>query len=157
MRLFKEGAKSINRRLPQSIPIPVSATLVTAEMPAQVVQEFAARLNMITNVDVNVCVVTNSFFGGDIHIAGLLTAQDILAALAQFGECRDTVYIPRICLRDDDLFLDDVTLNEARATSGLDLRAVGNTPQHLVEMLGLIRCRRAPAARTGWMIEETAS
>jgi putative radical SAM enzyme (TIGR03279 family) len=157
MRLFKEGARSVSRRLPDFIPLPVSATLVTAEMPAQVVQEFAARLNRIRNVDVNVCVVANSFFGGDIHIAGLLTAQDILARLEQFEGCRETVYIPRICLRDDDLFLDDVTLEEARAISGLDLRAVGNTPQHLAEALGLIRPRHELPQHSGWMIEETAS
>jgi NifB/MoaA-like Fe-S oxidoreductase len=157
MRLFKEGARSVNRRLPDIIPIPVSATLVTAEMPAEVVQDFADRLNKIRNVDVNVCVVSNNFFGGDIHIAGLLTAQDILASLKQFDQCRDTVYIPRICLRDDDLFLDDVTLDEARETSGLDLRSVGNTPEALAEAMGLISMRRAQPQLAHLMIEETAS
>jgi len=157
MRLFKEGARSVSRRLPESIPVPLSATLVTAEMPAQVVKEFAARLNRIRNVEINVCVVPNNFFGGNIHIAGLLTAQDILAALQRFEDCRETVYIPRICLRDGSLFLDDVTLDEARDMSELDLRAVGNTPQDLAEALGLITQRRAQPARSGWVIEEIAS
>ena len=49
--------------------------------PPQYVQAFADRLNRIEGVNINVCVVKNDFFGGDIHIAGLLTAQDIMAHL----------------------------------------------------------------------------
>ncbi len=159
MRLLpKRAQKSVSRRLPDFVPIPVSATLVTfAEMPAKVIEEFAARLNQIRNVDINVCVVANNFFGGDIHIAGLLTSQDILTHLEQFEGCRETVYVPRICLRDDTLFLDDVTLDEARAVSGLDLRNFGNTPQDLAVALGLIAPRRAQPQVPHWMIEETAS
>ena len=37
------------------------------------------RLNRIADVELNVCVVKNDFFGGGINIAGLLTAQDIMA------------------------------------------------------------------------------
>lgn len=157
MRLFKDGATSVARRLPQSVLVPVSATLVTAEMPARAIQDYADRLNRIQNVDINVCVVRNEFFGGDIHIAGLLTAQDIMAQLKQFTKCHDTVYIPRICLRDDDLFLDDVSLDEARALSGVDFRPVGNTPRHLAEALGLSGPHRTQNTRSGWMMEETLS
>jgi len=156
VRLFKENARSTIRRLPETSIVPIRATLVTAEMPSGIVQEFADRLNKIQNVDVNVCVVHNDFFGGDIHIAGLLTAQDILSSLERFEDCRDTVYIPRICLRDDDVFLDDVTLEEARTASGKNICAVGNTPAHLAEAMGLIGSSRATRrdSRNQWMMEE---
>ena len=153
VRLFLEDAKKAARKLPASVLVPVEATLVTAEMPAATVQAFADRLNAIENVHVNVCVVKNDFFGGDIHIAGLLTAQDILAHLRAFPNCHSTVYLPDICLRDGTLFLDDVTLDEARQESGLDLRGVGNTPRALCEALGLLRPRPAAPARAGWMME----
>lgn len=155
VRLFLEGAKQVARRLPDRVPVPVSATLVTAEMPAPVIQEFAGRLNRIEGVDINVCVVKNDFFGGDIHIAGLLTATDILAQLRAFPGCRQTVYLPKICLRDETLFLDDATLEDARRESGLDLRAVGNTPRDLAAALGLIPLATAPRPITaGWVMEE---
>ena len=155
VRLFLEGAKQVSRRLPDRVPLPISATLITAEMPAPVIQEFAGRLNRIEGVDLNVCVVKNDFFGGDIHIAGLLTATDILAQLRAFPDCRQTVYLPKICLRDETLFLDDVTLEDARRESGLDLRAVGNTPRDLAEALGLIAPATAPRPITaGWLMEE---
>ncbi len=155
IRLFLENAKQLERRLPASIPVPVEATLVTAEMPAAVVREFAARLNRIEGVNVNVCVVNNDFFGGDIHIAGLLTAQDILAQVQAFSERHATIYLPAICLRDGTLFLDDVTLEEARLQSGLDLRVVGNTPRDLAEALGLIRPAAVRTTASGWIMEES--
>lgn len=155
IRLFLENLKQVARRLPARAPVPVSATLVTAEMPAPQVREMAARFNQVEGVDINVCVVKNDFFGGDIHIAGLLTYQDIATQLRAFSACRKTIYLPKICLRDETLFLDDVTLEQARANTGLDLRAVGNTPRDLAAALGLIR----PAGRnsvpdTRWLMEE---
>jgi putative radical SAM enzyme (TIGR03279 family) len=157
IRLFLESMKQIAPLLPARIPIPIKATLVTAQMPAAYVQSLADRLNRIEGVDLNVCVVKNDFFGGDIHIAGLLTAQDILTHLKAFPACHQTIYIPKICLRDDTLFLDDVTLEEACITSGLDLRAVGNTPRELAQTLGLIRSTRdARSGASRWMMEESA-
>jgi hypothetical protein len=101
--------------------------------------------------------VHNRFFGGDIHIAGLLTATDILEQIAAFPQRQSIVYIPRICLRDGALFLDDITLTEARALSGLDLRAVGNSPRDLAVALGLLqsaRPQRASGLRSHWIMEE---
>ena len=155
VRLFLEDAKAVSRRRRRAWA-PVSATLVTAEMPALTVQRFADRLNRIDGVDVNVCVVKNDFFGGDIHIAGLLTAQDILAHLDRFPDTRNTIYIPQICLRDLELFLDDVTLAEARERSGLDLRPVGNRPRDLAAALGLLASgRRGYPVSRHWITEES--
>lgn len=154
IRLFLENMRQLMPRLPARVPVPVQATLVTAEMPAVHVRTLADRLNRIEGVSINVCVVKNDFFGGDIHIAGLLTAQDILGQLKIFKDCHPTVYIPKICLRDDTLFLDDVTLDEARATSGLDLRAVGNTPRDLAQALGLVRLALSNRSASRWMMED---
>jgi putative radical SAM enzyme (TIGR03279 family) len=154
VRLFLEDAKQVIRRLPERVPVPVRATLVTAVMPAPVVQEYADRLNRIEGVEVNVCVVRNDFFGNAIHIAGLLTATDILAQLRTFPNRQETVYIPEICLRDGTLFLDDVTLDEARRESGFDLRVVGNRPRDLAAALGLIRAAHASQGTANhWLME----
>ena len=156
VRLFLEGARQVGRQLPRSVPVPVRATLVTAEMPAAQVRAFAEQLNRIEGVDLNVCVVKNEFFGGDIHIAGLLAAQDILVQLKAFCDCHCTVYLPAVCLRDGALFLDDVTLEEARERSGLDLRAVGATPRDLATALGLLSpTQKKRASRPRWLMEET--
>jgi putative radical SAM enzyme (TIGR03279 family) len=158
VRLFLEDARLIERSLPARSEAQVSATLVTAEMPAAAVRRLADRLNRIEGVDLNVCVVKNDFFGADIHIAGLLTAQDILAHLRRFAEVKRTVFLPQICLRDRTLFLDDVTIDDARAESGLDLRVVGNRPRDLAEALGLLApARRGRQASRAWMMEPGVS
>lgn len=155
-RLFLDNAGSTSKRLPARAPKPVSATLVTGEMPGPLVQRFADRLNRIAGVNINVCIVKNRFFGGDIHIAGLLTAQDILEQLQEFPERREAIYLPQICLRDGSLFLDDVTLEEARRSSGLDLRVTGNRPRDLAIALELMESRQPGRSRGGgWVMEES--
>jgi len=133
------------------------ATLITAEMPSTVIQGFADRLNEIENVAVNVCVVPNRFFGGDIHIAGLMTWQDIRATLEAMPGRAETLYLPAICLRDGELFLDDVTITEAREQTGWDLRVVDNNPIALCESMGLLHSSRPTTPITShWLIEAEA-
>lgn len=153
MRLFLEEARRLERRLPPRAPEPVRATLVTGELAAGVIHTFADRLNRIEGVSLNTCVVKNRFFGGGINVAGLLTAEDILQQLADFP-VRDRVYLPRICLKDDALFLDDITLQDARARSGLDLRIGGSGPRDLAEALHLIPSTpRSRRQARPWLME----
>lgn len=153
VRMFLEGARRLERKLPARAPAPVRATLVTGELAAGVLQSLADRLNRIEGVHLDVCVVKNRFFGGGINVAGLLTAQDILEHLARL-HVQHRVYLPAICLKDGTLFLDDVTLDDARERSRLDLRIGGSSPRDLAEALGLVpqaawsRGRRRP-----WLME----
>ena len=88
-------------RLPARVPVPIEATLVTAEMPAAYVQAIRRPPEPHRRRHINVCVVKNDFFGGDIHIAGLLTAQDILPPAKRFPTVIRPSIVPKICLRDD--------------------------------------------------------
>jgi putative radical SAM enzyme (TIGR03279 family) len=157
VRLFKESARSVSRRLPARVETPINATLVTAEMPAGVVQELADRLNQIENVSVNVCVIKNNYFGGDIHIAGLMTAADIVEQVAAFEQCHETVYLPRICLREDGLFLDDLTLEDVTASLQKDVRTVGNSPRELAVAMGLVTGAAASGSANRWLMEPEAA
>jgi putative radical SAM enzyme (TIGR03279 family) len=156
VRLFRDDARSVSRKLPPKSETPISATLITAEMPAPTIQRYADRLNRVEGVDVDVSVVKNDFFGGDIHIAGLLTAQDILSHIERFVDRRRVVYIPQICLRDRSMFLDDVTIDDARRDSGFDLRVVGNRPRDLAAAMGLIGLSRSDYRQSrSWVTEES--
>ena len=156
VRLFLDEARAVGRLLPARAPAPVSATLVTAELPAEVLQRFAATLNAVGDVEVNVCVVKNRFFGGGINIAGLLTAADIVDHLASFPT-RETVYIPSICLRDEHLFLDDYTVEDIRRDTGRDIRVTGTSPRELGAAMGLARPRRQRGRASGWLMEHPGS
>lgn len=76
--------------------------------------------------DVEVLTVKNSYFGGNIKVAGLLTGQDLIAALAQVPS--DTVcLLPDVCL-SEGRFLDGLTVDDLPnsvitvRTTGQDLR-----------------------------------
>ncbi len=157
MRLFLDDLAAVSRRLPKSVPVPVKATLVTATLPAPVVRQMAERYSSVEGVSANVCVVENNFFGGDIHIAGLLTWQDIHNQLTKYPSLHETVYVPDICLKDHEIFLDDVTVQEARQQSGLDLRVTGNRPRDLAADLGLVRRARSQGFRPAQVMEESVA
>ncbi len=155
MRLFLDDLAAVSRRLPASVPVPVKVTLVTATLPAPVVRQMADKFSRVEGVTANVCVVENDFFGGDIHIAGLLTWQDIYSHLSNYQSLHDTVYIPDICLKDHELFLDDITIEEARQQSGIDLRVTGNRPRDLAADMGLIRRARSQGFHPAQVMEES--
>ena len=134
VRLFLERAYAVARRLPAALPRPVRATLVTGELPAAVIGRFAQTLQRVQGVELNVCVVKNHFFGGTVNVAGLITAQDVAAALARFPT-HPTVILPTVCLRDGFLFLDDVTLTQLQSETGLAMLAVEPHPSALWKTL----------------------
>ncbi len=66
----------------------------------------------IPNVKVNVYPITNNFFGERITVTGLLTGKDITEQI-KGKELGEKLIIPNDMLKaDEDIFLDDMTLEE---------------------------------------------
>jgi NifB/MoaA-like Fe-S oxidoreductase len=76
--------------------------------------------------DVNVLAVKNSYFGGNIKVAGLLTGQDLIAAMSDIPEST-VCLLPDVCL-SEGRFLDGLTIEDLThrvivvPTTGQDLR-----------------------------------
>ena len=131
VRLFTDDVQKVARRLPARLPAPRTATLVTGELAAPFVGALADTFNRVENLYVNVCAVHNTFFEGNISVAGLLTGRDIAAALGRMGEAvGERVVLPSIMLRDPDrdVFLDDMTLPEFKAAVGREVCIVERMP-----------------------------
>jgi putative radical SAM enzyme (TIGR03279 family) len=82
---------------------------ITGTLAAPVLEKYAVPLLASTGVEAEILPVRNRFFGASVTVTGLLTAQDILSA------CRDAppeavILLPSVCLNEDGLFLDDMTL-----------------------------------------------
>ena len=61
------------------------------------------------NIDVTTVPIGNAFFGGNVHVAGLVTAGDILAVFHDHEQA--PILIPRNMLREkDSVFLDGISL-----------------------------------------------
>ena len=131
VRQFQDDHAKIARRLPKSLPTPRTATLVTGELAAPLVDSLAQTLSQVENLTVNTAAVHNTFFEGNISVAGLLTGADIVAHLRSMGTALgERVIVPSIMLRDPDrdIFLDDMTLPEFTAAIGREVSVVERMP-----------------------------
>ena len=62
--------------------------------------------------------IVNDYFGHNITVAGLITGTDLMAQL-KGKDLGEALLIPNVMLRhEQDMFLDDVTLEEAQAAFG---------------------------------------
>jgi NifB/MoaA-like Fe-S oxidoreductase len=76
--------------------------------------------------------VDNIFWGESVTVSGLLTGEDILKHAQPKKEKCDLMVLPPNCLNDDDLFLDDMSLDQFRGRLGMNV-VVGK--YNLVETL----------------------
>ena len=131
VRLFLDDMAKVARKLPSQVKTPRTATMVTGELAGPFLQELADTLNQVGGVRVNVCTVHNTFFEGNINVAGLLTGRDLADALANMGDnLGERVIVPSIMLRDPDrdIFLDDMTLHDFERAVGRPVHVVERTP-----------------------------
>lgn len=147
VQAFRADWRQATRRLPEAVPVPTSVAWATGALMAPILQECASKLSVVAGLRVEVIPVTNRLFGGQVTVAGLTPAADVLAALR--GRCVDRVVLPRsmfdaVMLRTiDDLGVDDI----AREL-GVDV-CVAATPRDLVERT-LGRAPSAGEARSSW-------
>lgn len=107
-------------------------TFLTGEMFAPVLREQIDRYNAKTGSRLNVMAVPNTYFGGDVSVAGLLTGQDFLAVKDKV--VGDFAVIPRTTIKSDEpIFLDGMTYESMRSNFPVPVYDVDT--EALIEML----------------------
>jgi putative radical SAM enzyme (TIGR03279 family) len=135
VRLFLDDLDKVARRLPKAVATPRSFTLVTGESAGPLLQQFADVMNRVEGLKVNVCVVHNRFFEGNISVAGLLVGRDIVDALRDF-DTNETVLLPSVTMRDGEaVFLDEMTLDDVNREARRPVVAVERTPAAAAEFM----------------------
>jgi len=88
-------------------------TLATGELAASTIKEQVAKIRKkYPNIEAEVVTIRNDFFGERITVAGLVTAQDIIAQLKD-KELGDVLLLPEVMLRSgEEVFLDDLTVSD---------------------------------------------
>lgn len=95
------------------------------------------------NLIIDLLPIHNDFFGGTVNISGLLTGQDLIKKL-KGRDLGDEVLIVSSMLRaDEDVFLDDVTLDGLSAELGVPARRISGTGE---AMLAAILGQELPQA-----------
>ncbi len=114
-----------------ALPIPHSkhGTFLTGEMFAPILREQIERYNILSGTRHAVLAVPNTYFGGDVSVAGLLTGKDFLAVKDKVEG--DFVVIPSITIKSDEpIFLDGMRYDE--------LKRQFPVPMYDVDLDGLI-------------------
>lgn len=91
-----------------------NGTILTGEMFAPIMGERIAEYNRLTGSKLRVLGVPNTYFGGDVSVAGLLTGKDYLNIT---GEIKgDFAIIPKHTIKSDEpILLDGMSFDELKA------------------------------------------
>lgn len=108
-------------------------SIATGRLAAPFIQENISHIQKLyPGIEVNVYSIRNDFFGETITVSGLVTGQDLKKQLAgrELGEC---LLIPCNMLRaGENVFLDDVTVEELEAELGVPVEVVDEDGASLV-------------------------
>jgi len=131
LRSFIDDAQNAIRK-PRRVKNKPDVTVVTAVAAAEHIKELCKEIAEGYEIDVNVCVVKNRFLGEDITVSGLLIGDDIIAALKEAGH-HGKIIIPSNCLkRDEDVFLDDISVLEVENRLNARVIPIGNDGEWFV-------------------------
>ncbi len=98
-------------------------TIFTGTLFAPVLREKIDKLNQRFGTELTVEALENSYFGGDVSVAGLLTGQDLLEARERIAG--EFVVIPRQMLKSDEaIMLDGMHLTEVSRVLGQPVHAL---------------------------------
>ena len=114
----------------------VNVTLAAGEASAPLFQYLVDLLHKkCYNISVSVVAVKNRFFGSKINVSGLLTGSDLLKEF-EGKALGDMLLIPKAMLKnDEEIFLDDISLQELSQTLGVPVVPVANDGAELLETI----------------------
>lgn len=146
MRLFREEFSEAVKKLRQAPDyakkwsrVKRTLTIATGKLAFPVIREAAETMSAFCpGLKIHVCAIRNDFFGETITVAGLVTGQDLIAQLKERQEEGEdmggTLLIPSNMLRSgEQVFLDDVTVQDVEKALGLTVKAVDSGGQDFVE------------------------
>ncbi|MGB7202277.1 MAG: DUF512 domain-containing protein [Pyrinomonadaceae bacterium] len=88
-------------------------TILTGEMFAPILRRQIDKYNAATGAQMYVVAVPNTYFGGDVSVAGLLTGRDFLAVRDKV--VGDFVIIPKHTIKSDEpIFLDGMSYDDLK-------------------------------------------
>ena len=111
-------------------------TVVCGELPYTYIKMMADKLmNDHPHKEINVVPVKNRFFGESITVTGLLTGQDIVYALKNINLGNRVLLSENILKADEEIFLDDMTLNEFKEVLQVDVSIVQSNGYDFVDCI----------------------
>lgn len=141
VRTFLDGWARARRRLPGTLPQRRHVRLVCGELPAPLLSRAVTDLTRIDGLLAELCVVRNTFYGGNVGCSGLLVGAEVLASLRRAGGADLTVLPRRMFDPTGAVTLDDITVVEIEEELGTPV-VLAETAQDLAVVIrGLTETR----------------
>ena len=111
-----------------------TASVATGKLAAPFIQQYMKLIQeKFPNIKVNVYTIRNDFFGERITVSGLITGADLREQIKD-RELGEKILIPCNMLRSgEDVFLDDLTVDDIREALGTELVVVDEPGADLVD------------------------
>src|ERR1043165_8782022 len=123
VRSFENDFAKLVRRLERHGCQKRRGTIFTGTLFAPVLREMIDKLHRPFGTQLVVEALENSYFGGDVSVAGLLTGQDLLQARERIAG--EFVVIPRQMLKSDEpIMLDGMHLTDVSRALGQPVHAL---------------------------------
>ena len=118
--------------LPDNQPL----TIATGKLAAPFLQKMAESfMEEFPGTSVEVVPIRNDFFGEKITVSGLITGQDLVKQLNERGK-KDRVAIPCSMMKmDEEIFLDDLTLDQVEKALQVPVLIVKSSGQDLLNAM----------------------
>ena len=115
---------------------PEKITIASGVLPYAYMKMMADKLsNDHPEKEINVVPVVNHFFGESITVTGLLTGQDIVAALKDIDVGDRVILSETILKADEEIFLDDMKLSEFKDILQVDVSIVQSSGYDFVDCI----------------------
>lgn len=132
VRVFLNDWNTYKKDICWDFKKPLSLRILTGKLAYPILKPFVEELNNVPNLKIEISGLENNFFGNTVTVAGLLTASDILDAFKEESNFSkdEILIISKVMLRDDDnIFLDDYTLEKLSNKLGVSIIAVENVQE----------------------------
>jgi len=96
--------------------------LLTGEGAFDALRRHAILYLKQNRFEIDIAAVKNRFWGKRVTVSGLLTGRDLLNAAKKMNGKYDIALLPPNCLNNDNLFLDDVSLDQFRKRAGIEVK-----------------------------------
>ena len=116
-------------------------TIATGKLAVDTIAKLAAdMMAAFPLLQIRVLCIRNDFFGETITVSGLITGQDLIKQLREHQnagmELGNLLLIPSNMLRmGEQVFLDDVTVDQVEEALSMKVQAVGSTAQDMIDAL----------------------
>jgi NifB/MoaA-like Fe-S oxidoreductase len=135
IRLFLDELEEIWPRVPRTVAggSERRVAVVTSVSAQKTIRRALSRLQDVPGLYTEVFPIVNDFYGHHVTVTGLITGRDIIAQLRGRLQDFDTVLLPDIMLKDDeDVFLDDYTVDQVRDALDQPVTVVPSTATGLM-------------------------